>query len=235
MAAGHSHRVAEYRFAAWGCLCVLVGALLSGPGAMLLVALTHPQPAWRDAQLFAAEFHQIQALPYFLGLILVFGFVALISSLNAMAQAPLKAQAGCALVLCGVGAALIFHNYVLQTTFLPTLARNYVPANAALIGALTMANPSSLAWGLEMWGYGFIGVATWLVAPVFAGSRLARGCAWAFRANGWMSVAGALWTAFSPGWVMTAPGLVAFSVWNALVVAMVSLAFFALRREARAN
>jgi hypothetical protein len=69
------------------------GAVLSGPFAMLLVTLTHPQPEWRDAQLFAAKFH------------------------------------------------------------------------AVLIGALTMANPSSLAWGLEMWGYGFLSVGTWQVAP----------------------------------------------------------------------
>ena len=227
-----SRKVAVYRFGVGACLCILAGSILSGPGAMLLVALTHPQPDWRNARLFSSEFHAIQTVPYFLGLILVGGFVALLSSLHAAAPQALKARTASGLVFCSVGAALIFQNYVLQTTFVPALARNFAAEDAPLIAALSMSNPSSFAWGLEMWGYGFIGVATWLSSPVFSEPGLERACAWAFVANGFTSIAGGGWTAISPGWVMTAPGLVAFSVWNGLVVVLVALTLLALRRRA---
>ena len=71
-----------------------------------------------------------------------------------------------ALVFTGVYAALVALNYVVQTTFVPALVTHGDIADAPLIAAFTMAQPRSLAWGLEMWGYGFLGLATWLVAPV---------------------------------------------------------------------
>lgn len=36
---------------------------------------------------------------------------------------------------------------------------------------LTMVNPESFAWSLEMFGYAAMRVATWLLAPAFGGSR----------------------------------------------------------------
>ncbi len=119
-------------------------------------------------------------------------------------------------------------NYVLQTTVVPELARD-VDANASLIGAFSMSNPRSLGWALEMWGYGALGVATWLVAPVFARHRAAT---WAFVANGPISIVGAAWTAARPGWELSAPGLIAFAMWNVLVVVMAATALSALRRRA---
>ena len=95
----------------------------------------------------------------------------------------------------------------------------------------SMSNPTSLAWAIEMWGYAFIGVATWLVAPVFHGSRLERLTALAFVANGPVSVAGGLLTTARPGWVMTTPGLAAFTGWNLLLAAMAGLALAVFRRR----
>lgn len=90
---------------------------------------------------------------------------------------------------------------VVQTTFLPELARHYDEANASIISAFSMANPTSLAWGLEMWGWGILGVSTSLVAPVFHGIRHAGATVLAFAVNvtGPISVAGALWTVVHPG------------------------------------
>jgi hypothetical protein len=197
---------------------------------MLAVELTHPQPAWRDAATVAENQHWVQTVPYFLGLFLIGGFAVLLSCLHALAPAEGKGRTGASLVFCGIAGALVFENYVLQTTFVPHLVRTYDPANAALVGAFSMVNPASLAWGLEMWGYGFVGVATWLAARSFAGGRLERATAWTFVLNGWASIAGALWTAVAPGWVLTSPGLVAFALWNLLVVVMILLALRVLGR-----
>jgi hypothetical protein len=115
-------------------------------------------------------------------------------------------------------------NYTVQTTFVPELARHYSASNDAILAALSMSNPASLAWGIEMWAYGLLGVATWLASPAFGEGRLERAAAWTFAANGPASIVPAVLTALRPGWVMTTAGLAAFAVWNLLVVIMSVLA-----------
>jgi hypothetical protein len=92
-----------------------------------------------------------------------------------------------------------------------------------------MANPRSLGWGLEMWGYAVLGVATWLTAPVFGNTRTGRWTRAVFVANGPLSIAGAMATALSPGWVLRPVGLGAFAAWNILSVAMIRLTVFSCR------
>jgi hypothetical protein len=221
----------SYRLGALAALCTLLGAVLSGPGALLLVELTHPQPPWRNVQTFVMHHHPVQGLPYFLGLFLVGGFVTLLAALHAVACDEHRARSTAALAFGAAFSALVYLNYVLQTTLVPELARSRDPATLPLLGAITMANPRSLAWALEMWGYGLLGVATWLVAPVFHGSGLERATARFFVANGPISIVSALLTAFAPGWELTTPGIVGFLGWNVLVVAMVILAWLVFRRR----
>lgn len=209
----------------------LLGVLLSGPVAVALVGMTHPQPPWQGAEVFARSYHPIQMLPYLGGIVLVVALVGLSASVHAMARDEHKVRTQIALVLTGVFATLIFFNYVVQTTFLPDLARNFEDRSAPVIAAFSMANPKSLAWGIEMWGWGLLGVATWLIAPVFHGNRLERATALAFILNGPISIAGAIWTVASPGWVLTSTGLVAFALWNALLALMAALALAAFRRR----
>jgi hypothetical protein len=95
-----------------------------------------------------------------------------------------------------------------------------------------MSNPTSLAWGIEMWGWGLLGVATWLVAPTFHGSQTGRVTAHLFVANGIVSIAGALWTVVQPGWCMTPIGLIAFASWNLLLLVMALQAWRAFRQIA---
>jgi hypothetical protein len=211
----------------------LVGILLSGPLAVVLVSLTHPQPPWGGAAVFARSYHPVQLLPYAGGIVLVTALVMLVSSLHAAAPDEQRVSSTGALILTGTFAAFIFFNYVVQTAFIPDLASRYEPANAPIISTLSMANPRSLAWGIEMWGWGFFGVATWLVAPVFGGSALERATRLTFRGNGPVSVVGALATVARPGWVMTPAGLAAFAAWNLLLAAMALLAFLSLRQRLR--
>jgi hypothetical protein len=126
---------------------------------------------------------------------------------------------------------MIITNYLLQTTFVPALVRDETGTNDPLLAAITMSNPSSLGWALEMWGYGVFGVATWLVAPVFHGPGLGRAARWAFAANAPASIVPALWTAFDPGWELSPVGLISFAVWNLLVLVMAVLAFVWFRRQ----
>lgn len=220
------------RWARRGAWLTLAGTLLSGPVAVTLVELTRPQPPWRDAATFAAHFHVIQTLPYLLGFSLVGGLVVLVVALRELAPAELRPRASIGVALAAAFAALVLLNYVLQASFVPGLVAQFRPSDAPVVEALTMANPRSLGWCLEMWAYGVAGVATWLVAPVFGGTPLERAAVLAFVANGVVSVAGALVTAAWPGWVLTPVGLAGYGAWNLLVVAMAVLSLVALRARA---
>ncbi len=213
-------------------IAVIVGILLSGPIALLAVALVHPQPSWQDAARFASEFHPIQLVPYAGGFVLIGGCLALVASLHPLVPREHRARANLALVLAGVFGALITLNYVLQTTFVPSLVAPYTDDHATWIESLAMANPRALAWALELWGYGVLGLATWASAAAFAGSRLERATAAVFASNAVISVAGAVAAALWPGWAMPLAGGLAFSGWNALMIVMASLAIACMRRRA---
>jgi len=214
-----------------GAAIALFGAVLSGPVALWIVHAVQPQPVWQDAATFARSYHGVQALPYFAGLLLVGGFVALIASLHVLAPESYKARTACSLGFVAVFAAIIGVNYAIQTTFVPTLAKHWSAENASLLAGLTMANPDSLGWALEMWGYAVLGVATWLCAPVFSHWRLERLTAFLFLVNGPISILGAVATATSPGWVLTDAGILAFAGWNVLVVFMTALAAVSMRQR----
>lgn len=225
---------AAARGARLAALTALAGTVAAGPVALGLVQMLRPQPAWRDADTFAAAYHPLQALPYLTGFALVGGFTALVAALHELAPPPSRARTGAATALSAAFAALIVFNYVLQTTVVPVLAAGDAQARW-LAGWITMVNPQGVGWALEMWGYAVLGVATWLVAPVFAGGDAPA--VWTralFVANGPFSIAGGLLTAAVPGWVLSTAGFVAFGAWNLLVVGMLALAATWLRRLERA-
>jgi hypothetical protein len=217
----------------YAATATLIGLLLSGPPAIVVLAELHPQPPWQGAEVFAEHFHPSQSFPYWAGFFLVGAYVVLMASLHALATDAEKPRTAAALVFTAAFASLVFLNYIVQTTVIPALVRPYSPENAAIVALLSMSNPTSLAWALEMWAWGFLGVATWLASPVFSGDRVERLASAAFVANGVSSVFSALSTAARPAWVMTVPGFVGFLSWNALVFAMSILVVVALRRRLR--
>src|SRR5207249_3957507 len=67
-----------------GALTTLFGTFLSGALGLSVVAKTHPQPPWHDAQTFVSSFHPVQIIAYLAGFLLVGGlFRSSISSCNA--------------------------------------------------------------------------------------------------------------------------------------------------------
>lgn len=223
---------ATSRLGITGAGLTLGGIALSGPLALAVVEMTRPQPPWQGVEPFVNSFHWVQLLPYAGGLVLVTGLVLLTAAVHAAARVDQRGLASAALVFVSAFAALIFFNYIVQTTFVPSLVSARDPQSAPLIAGLTMANPRSLAWAIEMWGYGLLGVGTWLLAPVFGGSGIERATSALFIANGVVSIATALMTTAWPGWVQTPLGLAAFGVWNVLLALMAVFALVTFRRRA---
>lgn len=207
---------------------VVGGALLSGPVGMLLAAL-HPQARWTDADAFAARFHAIQQAPFWFGLALLAACVFFVVRAAAIAGEAHRTRMLGALVSVAVYAAMVGTNYALQVAWVPQLARAHDP----FVAHITMTNPAAAAWALEMFGYGALGVATWLLAPIFRDVRFGRWIAGLFVANGIVSVAGAIITGLDLPWVMTVPGLVSFAAWNGLLIAAMSLCAIAFRGPIR--
>lgn len=201
-----------------GATIVLSGIILSGPVAVGLVELLAPQPKWQDATTFMEHYSWIQTLPYVFGFLIAGGFVFLMSTLASACEDIQRHLAYAALTFTGVSASLIFINYVLQTAFVPL----WLHQSELLVSATTMANPNSLGWALEMYGYGILGVATAFAAPLFNPTGRQGFIRLLFVANCIVSLLGAILVPIVPGWVLTSWGMILGGVWNLLVaVAMV--------------
>lgn len=199
---------------------VLAGIILSGPVAVLLVEVLAPQPAWQGVTTFIEHYSWLQSLPYVFGFFIAGGFILLVASVPLGDDDRRSLLRRIALAFTAVSAGLIFFNYVMQTAFIP-LSLHESPA---IVAATTMANPNSLGWALEMYGYAILGVATAFLAPLFNKSVRQRAIARLFVLNCILSVAGALLMPLFPGWVLTGTGMVLGAAWNILVaVAMVLL------------
>ncbi|RPH38004.1 hypothetical protein EHM92_01205 [bacterium] len=216
-----------------GAVLTVIGIILSGPLALIIVNLVHGQPSWQGAQAFVQNYHPIQTAPFFGGIALVLGYVVLMPALYHVAPERKKTRVLAATVLTGAFATLIFFNYINQTTFVPVLARNYRPEYDVLISAFSFSNPNSLCWAIEMWGYGLLGLATWLAAPVFGATGVEKSARVLMVANGIFSIAGALIVSFELSWVFTPAGLLSYAAWNVLVLALSICIIGALKRRQR--
>jgi hypothetical protein len=230
-AARADERVFAARTGIYGAILMLIGILLSGPVGILIVTAVHPQPAWPSARAVADNYHAIQTLPFFFGFVLIIGCDLLIAALYRLADEKDKTRALLAVICAAAFTGLISFNYLCQTTFVPALLTSYRPENDAVVAALSLVNPRSLSWAIEMWGWGLLGLATWLIAPTFHGSRLERATAGMCILNGIVSIVGAAITAADLGWVMTVPGYVNFVAWNVLMVVLAVLAILSLSRR----
>lgn len=213
-----------------GALIALAGYALSGPLSVGLSQWLHPQPAWTSAQAFVEHFHPIQNLTYYFGFFLLGGMLMLMAGHYLRAGERSRPALLVALLLSAAFTALVCFNYIVQTTFVSNLARYYRPEFDTAIAVFSMVNPMSLCWGIEMWGYALLGIATWLLAADYRDRNpVIRSL---LVLNGWMSVAGALLTARDIAWVLTTGGLIAYTLWNVLMMALMVLIYRDAKREA---
>jgi hypothetical protein len=223
------------RLGVWGTMVNAAGILLSGLIGLILVVLVHPSPIWQTPQLWAENFHPVQTVPFFFGFLLVVGYLIMMAVLHDSAEAQDKAHTLTALLRTAAFSALTFFNYISQTTFLPALARDYRPEYDVLISGLSLANPHSLCWAIEMWGYALLGGATLLAARVLRRNRIERLTAWLMVINGILSIIGGVVTALELGWVMAPAGFISYILWNAVVFAMAIFLMLSLRKRLAAG
>jgi hypothetical protein len=209
-----------------GSLTALAGFILSGPVGFLLVQAIQPQPAWTSAANFVENYNSLQNIPYWFGFILVGGMLILVAAhyLNSgEADSSDKLQVLLALIWTSIFAVLVFFNYICQISFIHNLVRHYKPQNDTLISTLSMANPASLSWSIEMWGYAILGVATWLLSAFYRSKS--RTIYVLLIANGVVSVLSAVLFVLDDGWLLTTTGLAGYFFWNLLMIVLLILIF----------
>ena len=215
-----------------GAGVALAGFLLSGPVGFVIVQWTNPQPPWVSAAVFSAGYHVVQDLPYYFGFLLIGGMIMLAAGhyLNYSGDnRQTKFHLLVALCWTIIFASLIFFNYICQTTFVRHLAMDYKPEYDGFIATFSMANPMSLSWSIEMWGYGYLGVANWLMSSYYLNRNdLIRVL---LITNGVMSLAGVGLTIVDIQWVLTGVGLIAYTIWNLLMIIILMLIWRFNNRE----
>lgn len=218
-----------------GASTALIGFLLSGPIGFLLVQFIQPQPAWTTAGDFVTHYNAWQNVPYYFGFVLVGGMLILAAAhyRNIGDESELdKMHILLSVVWTTIFATLIFFNYICQTTFIHHLATHYQPGYNTAIETLSMANPASLSWAIEMWGYAFLGVGTWLLSAYYRNkNRLIYSL---LIANGVISVGSALLFLIDGTWLLTTGGLVGYALWNLLMIVLLFLIYKHSKRSSSA-
>ena len=210
----------------YGSIVALIGFIMSGPVAFLIVNLVKPQPAWVSASVFAENYSTIQDLPFYFGFLLIGGMLMLVCGhyLNYKGEVSqvkfhLLVSLGWTIVFC----TLISFNYICQTTFVHNLALHYKPEYDSAISAFSMSNPLSFCWANEMWGYGFLGIATMLLSGYYKNRN--NVIKYLLITNGIVSLLSAVWIIVDVSWMMTTAGLVSYFIWNILMIVIIMMIY----------
>ncbi|MFN8207527.1 MAG: hypothetical protein U0T82_08985 [Bacteroidales bacterium] len=196
----------------------MAGILLSGLLFPVLTQLICPQPSYTSLVQFAEAFHPLQTATFFSGFLLITGSLFTFVSLYFLAGSGRKARALSALVVNLIFSGMVFLNYVLQISYVPYLA-HYQPVEAdILLPMLTMSNPGSLAWALEMYGWGGIGFSYLLAIPLLEPGGTGKVIRILFALNGGISILGALLTSLDMHWIFSPAGFASLILWNMLVL-----------------
>jgi hypothetical protein len=195
---------------------LVIAASVLGPGVVFVdAALRRPAP-WSGPEAFLAGYHWLQSVPPLLGFPLLLGFVLFVAAAKRLdAARGGRVDQAPVLLLTAIYGALVAFNYVANACYVAQAG-----SDLGAVSALSMNNPRSLCWAIEMYAYAILGVVTWLVAPTF---REERAIATLLKANGVASVASAVVTTFHLPWVLTPVGLGFYAAWNLLIVAMMAL------------
>ncbi len=206
------------RFGLWAVYLNIFGIIFSGLVFPVISTIFFPQPQWQGPELVIHSFHPIQTATFFCGFFLVIGSLMTFAVLYKIAPENKKINALAGLAINIVFTAIVFLNYVIQTTYVPFLA-NYNPPEAKyLLAAFTMSNPGSFAWALEMYGWGGIGLSFIFMAFTFEKQKYSMPLFYLFLVNGTCSFASAIMTSVDMNWLFSSAGFAALIVWNLLVL-----------------
>lgn len=157
----------------------------------------------------------LQMLSMALGFLVVCIFVILMASIHYHAPEDKKVLTLLGVAFAIICAALLGINYYLQLT----VVRWYS------IPMLSIENPHSVMWAIEMLGYGFMGLATLFPAFIFSNGKLENAIRLLFIANALLGIGGFIGYALIDNPLNLLPGLL---VWDAVfpIMTLMLVIFF---------
>ncbi|MFC2123421.1 hypothetical protein ACFLU5_01315 [Bacteroidota bacterium] len=209
----------EYKIITLSAILVISGIILSGPPMVFLIEYLRPNPEWINIEMFVDNYHWSYAIPYWSGFILMSGNILFVSSTIRLPEIQNRIHAPLAMICLAIYGGLVSLNYSIQTIYVP--AAIHKPNN--VIEALTMANPTSVGWTLEMFAYAFLGVAYWLLSIAFSGYGVGRAIKSLLIFNGIISIAGVIIPAINPELLLSSEGILGYVFWNILIVIIMIL------------
>jgi hypothetical protein len=217
-----------------GALIAMIGYLMSGPVAFIVVYLLKPQPTWVSPAVFVQHYSTIQDLPFYFGFLLIGGMLMLVAGHFLNYQEDDEKKKFHLLVAFGWTIAfftLIAFNYICQTTFIHNMAVHYKSEFDFAISTFSMSNPLSFCWANEMWGYAFLGIATWLMSGYYTDKSFSIRIL--LISNGILSLLSAIWTIIDVNWMMTTIGYIGYFIWNILMITLMIKIFSYSRKLAK--
>lgn len=201
-------------------LTIAAGTLLSGPVLTAIVMIYRPQPLWQGTETFIQHFHWLQVTPFILGFALLGGSCLFVTAAGRLISDDCqRVLSDLALIAVAIYGSLIVLNYTIQIAYIPTA----IKSSPEYIPLLTMSNPNSLCWAVEMFGYLFQGIAFWLIYPAFHGWKYYQPIKILLFSNLILSIGGAMAAMVNVAWAMTPFGLLMFIVWNLTVFVLMLL------------
>ncbi len=167
------------RLGFWSAVFIVALVALIDAG-MILSTLLFPMTSITSIEAYASSFSSMQMFPFVPSLILPTIFVTMMFSIHYYAPEEKKAlsQLGFSFALI-CAAILSIHYYIQLTVVQQSLLNNELSG----IWQLAAPNPHSFFWTFAALGYGFMGIAVLLVAPIFK-EKSERAIKWLFAANG---------------------------------------------------
>lgn len=196
----------------------IFGIIFSALVFPLITTIFYPQPQWQNPELFIESFHPLQTATFFCGYFLVIGSLFTFIALYLTSNETKKMWALSGLAINAVFTAVVFLNYIIQTTYIPYLSTNNPPETSSVLAVFSMANPGSLAWALEMYGWGGIGLSFVFMAFIFENNKLQQTLKILFLVNGISSCISAIITSIDMNWLFSPAGFAALIIWNLLVL-----------------
>lgn len=192
------------------CVIVIIATIL-GPLSVIIVQWIEPLPAWNGINQYISEYHKIHSISILFGFVLLIGFVKFIAASISLEKKDQSGHLTAAIIYTAIYGTLAGFNYIVNSSYIHHVFEEYLE----FVEILSMNNPKSICWSLEMYSYGFLGLATYSIAPVFRSSMTIVNM---LKINGMLSIAGALITFFKLSWVLSPIGMIAYIGWNIFIV-----------------
>lgn len=177
------------RFGFWSAvLCALV--LLALSAAYAAAVILAPPRAWPGMAAYSSSFQEVEFLPPAIGLLFIPPFIALLASMYLLTSAEKKGWSLAALVFGAMFSLLSGAVYLVQLALVrPQLLQ---AGQLADLDMWVLANGHSVAWMVQLLGWGCLALATLFIAVVLDGGGLENGVRWLLLLNSALALAAIL-------------------------------------------